>query len=508
MSVRFRIRTPAGQELSFATLEVFENFVRSGDLSPDDLVYDAEDGSWSPARTHPMVLEIEYQEEEAAAASEPEEPEPDSPEPVEAEAEDPSFGLSLAPEQPGSGDDTSERAGESDGSLDEESPDDPSVASAPDGALGLDLAPAVEFSEEEATRAFVQRMEAEREASLDYGARSGVQGVSMDDSSTLGDMLTPAPPPSTGARPARTPAPGPDSTRRTVSETPRPEPRPGTAKTGGKGKTTKTSKAAGTSGGGGFLRFLILVVVLGVVGAGGYFGYQSFQSVEDAEPEPAAPVEPLPVAPEPEPQPTREPIIAQTESAIRERAQERFLTSTQTALRDLPPIPETWATGPYFSVPSDYSDVVEAWGRYLTTIRSVRAGERGRYEDAYDRALDDAAIAQNEREARRTAALEEFGASEAERSAHYDRVEALASAAIRSHEALVESEGLILYEPASGGGSGMGAGVYGRDDEADLLLAQVVELLTVSLDGGGLGPGDGANVRSWVWDGFLDAATR
>jgi len=54
----------------------------------------------------------------------------------------------------------------------------------------------------------------------------------------------------------------------------------------------------------------------------------------------------------------------------------------------------------------------------------------------------------------------------------------------------------------------MGAGVYGRDSEADLLLAQVVELLTASLDGEGLGPGDGANVRSWVWDGFLDAATR
>ena len=505
MSVRFRIRTPAGQELSFATLDVFENFVRSGDLSPDDLVYDAEDGSWSPARTHPMVLEIEYQEEDASAASEPDEPSP-----VETEAQDPSFGLSLAPEQPGPGDDVTERAGESDGSLDEESPADPAAASASEGALELDLAPAVEVSEEEATRAFVQRMEAEREASLDYGERSGVQGFSMDDSSTLGDMLTPSPPPPARARPERTPAPRPDPAKRTASETSRPEPRSGAAKTGTTGKTAKTSTAAGRSGGGGFSRFLMLVVGLGVVGAGGYFGYQSVQSVEDAETERAAPVEPLPVAPEPEPEPTREPVIAQTESAIRERAQERFLTSTQNALRDLPPIPETWATGPYFSVPSDYPDVLDAWERYLTTIRSVQAGETDRYVVAYDRALDDAAIAQNEWATRRAAALEGFGASEAERSAHYDRVEALAAAAIRSHEALVESEGLILFEPGSGsgGGSGMGADVYGRDEEADLLLAQVVELLSVSLDGGGLGPGDGVNVRSWVWDGFLDAATR
>ena len=62
MPVRFRIRASAGQELSFASQEMFEDFVRSGDLSPDDLVYDAEDGSWFPARTHPIVLEIGYEE--------------------------------------------------------------------------------------------------------------------------------------------------------------------------------------------------------------------------------------------------------------------------------------------------------------------------------------------------------------------------------------------------------------------------------------------------------------
>ena len=42
MSARFRIRTSGGQELSFASHAVFAEFVRSGDLSPDDVVYDAE----------------------------------------------------------------------------------------------------------------------------------------------------------------------------------------------------------------------------------------------------------------------------------------------------------------------------------------------------------------------------------------------------------------------------------------------------------------------------------
>jgi len=499
MSVRFRIRTPAGQELSFATLEVFEDFVRSGDLSPDDLVYDASDGSWSPARTHPMVLEIEYQEEEAAAT------EPDEPPLVEAAAEDTSFGLSLAPEEPGAGETGADEAGEPE--IGGEAAEETAGGSEGEGALGLDLAPAMEVSEEEATRAFVERMEKEREASIDFVAPSGVQGVSMDGSSTLGDMLSPAPPPPEPARTQRTPTPRPEPPKRTSTTASRLGARPAGNQIDG----AQTAR----SGGGRFVRFLMLIVGLGVVGTAAYFGYHTWGATGETEadqtvPEQAAPVEALPVAPEPEPEPTRAPVIAQTEAAIRERAQERFLTLTQNALRDLPPIPEVWATGVYFSIPSDHPEVLATWEQYLTTTRAVRAADASRYAEAYDRALDDAAIATGDRDERREAAIAEFGASESARSAHYDRVEALASAAIRSHEALVESEGLILYEPGSGsaGGSGMGAGVYGRDSEADLLLAQVVELLTASLDGEGLGPGDGANVRSWVWDGFLDAATR
>ena len=94
MSVRFRIRTPGGQELSFASVEMFEDFVRSGDLSDDDLVYDAEDGSWAPARTHPIVLNVQYEDEraEAEAGSAEAAPSEVSDEP----GPDNAFGLSLA----------------------------------------------------------------------------------------------------------------------------------------------------------------------------------------------------------------------------------------------------------------------------------------------------------------------------------------------------------------------------------------------------------------------------
>ena len=37
---------------------------------------------------------------------------------------------------------------------------------------------------------------------------------------------------------------------------------------------------------------------------------------------------------------------------------------------------------------------------------------------------------------------------------------------------------------------------------------QVSDLLSATLDADGLGPRTGTNVRAWVWDGFLDAATR
>ncbi|MDE3007143.1 MAG: hypothetical protein OXU39_13715, partial [Gemmatimonadota bacterium] len=201
---------------------------------------------------------------------------------------------------------------------------------------------------------------------------------------------------------------------------------------------------------------------------------------------------------------------AQTEAAIRERAQERYLTSTQNDFRELPPIPETWASGSYFSLPSDYPEVVTAWGSYLTTIRTVRAEDLTRYADAYERALDDAAIAEEDRGARRDVAMSDFSALAETRASHYDRVEALASAALQSHSALVESEGLILFDPGGrvGGERAMGAGVYGRDAQADLLLSQVVDLLTGRLDAEGLGPGEAAAVRAWVWEGVLDVATR
>ena len=212
MSVAFRIRTQAGQELSFASREAFEDFVRSGDLSLDDLVYDAETGSWSSALTHPMVLEIQYAAEQAAeaeaaevaaqeaqadaAADDVAPPDEDEDEDVEED-----LGLSLAPAQeiePKSLDDVEdpsvpeiERA-----VMMPEDPVEVVADTADEDESSLELAPEQEQDAEEAKRAFVAKMESERASSFDFGADAASLGsVTMENRGSMADMITAAPTP-------------------------------------------------------------------------------------------------------------------------------------------------------------------------------------------------------------------------------------------------------------------------------------------------------------------------
>ncbi|MDA0329902.1 MAG: hypothetical protein O2958_12955 [Gemmatimonadetes bacterium] len=191
MTVRFRIRTSAGQELSFATHEMFEDFVRSGDLSMNDLVYDGDSGSWSPARTHPLVLEIEYAKEEAAEAAE---------------------AAAKAAEAP---------------------PEDAPKLSEGD-AFGLELAPASEMMTPEAEKAaFVKRMDAERRSDIDFAApdRTGITGFTMEDAPPAPSVQMPVTRPAVqrpDSRPApRRPDPRPESSRPPAEKRSRaPGPRP------------------------------------------------------------------------------------------------------------------------------------------------------------------------------------------------------------------------------------------------------------------------------------------
>jgi len=103
-------------------------------------------------------------------------------------------------------------------------------------------------------------------------------------------------------------------------------------------------------------------------------------------------------------------------------------------------------------------------------------------------------------------AVAAFQGEVAPRAAHYDRVEALATAALRGHDALVEAEGTILYEPAAAtpvSGDPVIEAV-GRSPEAQALLEDVLDMILRALNEP-TGPGRSTNVGAWVWDGLLNA---
>jgi hypothetical protein len=143
---RFRIRTASGQELSFASIDVFREFVRSGDLTPEDIVYDAETGEWSSARTHPLVLELEIAAEEAAGVATADQQDGTQP-------------------SPGAGD------------LGFEAP----ISAMSMADIGLDLAPAQsQLSPQQEADAFMAKMEAERAADLGPDAEVPLESFTME----------------------------------------------------------------------------------------------------------------------------------------------------------------------------------------------------------------------------------------------------------------------------------------------------------------------------------------
>jgi hypothetical protein len=445
MSARFRIRTPTGQELSFASLDVFREFVRSGDLSPDDVVYDAETREWSSARTHPVVLEIELAAEDAASATSDDDA--DATVRLEAVGDEPAAVEEAAP---------------------------PFAM----GDIGLDLAPAPnQLSPEQEAEAFLAKMEAERAADLSASDDVSIQSFTRERPEPAPIAPAPAAP-----RSVAEPAPRSFHQERSAPAPSRPAP--------------VAEPKAGPSFGYAPVAILVLVVAV----AGVYFGSDLFAPVATEGSDPA----PDPVTA----QPAATPVIPATEDAVRRRAGERFLTSTQALLRQLEPIPQAWLSGRYLASASDYAHVRTIWQTYLVTIRDIRASDDERYRVAYGRALDDAGVQEPARTTRLATGTAQFQAGGAPRNRHYERVERLATVAISGHDALVTAEGRILFEPATGARLSTDPVIeaVGRTPADQDLLDEILDAVLGELRGPG-GPGTARNVREWVYGGLLDAVT-
>lgn len=441
MAVRFRIRTSGGQELSFGSAEMFVEFVRSGELAADDLVYDGETGEWAPARTHPLVLELDAELGRGG-------PGPEGGEPPPAAA-----GGGKAP---------------------------PPLAAADD--IGLELAPEPEApSREEAVAAFKAKMDAERE--LDFDDMTG--GLRLGSSASgllegIGELdAPPAPAPESEPPPKRTPWRGGGDA-----------PRPAGVAGGGLGeRLSRRRRRTPRQGGGGRLMALAVggAAVIALVYMGPELGARIGTWMSDGDPD-AVIARPIP----------------DTEEALRGRAEERFLASTRVMLRNLPAVPRAWLSGAYLAGPSAYPQVRSVWNQYLATIQEVRATEVERYRAAYLRALDDADVQGSTRTLRLASASAAFLEQAPRRDAHYTRVERLATVAIELHDDLTAIEGSISHEPALGPGVSADPVLEaaGVDAESQAVLDALLDQVVDALHAGGFGPDESAAVQAWAWQGF------
>ena len=457
MSARFRIRTPQGQELSFGSEEMFADFVKSGELSAGDLVYDATTGEWSPALTHSLVLGLQ-----------PGSPEPASDGPGEGAAGDASVGR-----DPHASVEDDRSAARQAG--------DPS-------GLGFQLAP--EQTPEEAAAAFVREMEAERESVFERPEE--MRGLKSDESGAglLRDLdRTPPPPPSTGPladRPAGGFAADPPAPRPGGDEAERSRP------SARHGRSVRSRRGPRFSG-----AFVFWMLTLGAIGVGVILGPELVALAMNTD------------AAEPGEPDTGVPILADTEEALRERASARFLSRALNSLSGLPTVPGEWLDGRYLANASGYPGVIDTWTAYLDAVRRLRVDETELYSASYLSALDDARVSGATRTLRLASALSRFERDRPERAAHYDRVTELATAAIGLHELLLDREQSIEYEPAVG--TRISADpilqAASADPETQRLLEAALDRVLDALSARRGGPVEAAGVRAWIFDGLKEVVT-
>lgn len=448
MSARFRIRTPQGQEISFGSEEMFVDFVRAGDLSDDDLVYDASTGEWSPARTHSLVLGVR------SGTGTPTSP-----------AAEPGA------RAPGASSPTGGAAGSGD-----EGPSDADRSVMLPGGGALELAP--EKSPEEAAAAFVERLEEERASEFErIEELRGLTPAARGDRAL--DAIAHTPPPPPPPLPESPPPPPPRSRRSAPSR--------GTLKGAGAG-----SAAAKARGG---RRWSPLVWIVGAVAVALLVGPNLVAWATGGDDDDGADDTVTEIA-----------VVPDTEEGLAERAGVRFLGRVRGVVDGLPTIPRIWLDGRYLANASQYPEVREAWEAHLGTARRLQVDEDELYSQAYLTALDDARVTGPTRTLRLASALSRFQATAPVRRTHYEKVEALAVAALDFHTFLLAREAEISYEPAVGTrisadpvlqAASTNPAVQ-RDMEAAL------DRVLAALAAQGTGPVEAARVRDWTFEGLRD----
>ncbi|MCG6989970.1 MAG: hypothetical protein LJF06_17640 [Gemmatimonadetes bacterium] len=402
MEARFRIRTREGEEFCPETTELFAEFIRSGAIRPEDLVYDSLTGEWVPAAQHPTVRLVQ---DALANGWDSVEGVPLKPGPGEADAaRGPRDGEGAGREASGVHEAHAEPA-------DEDVPDLPG---------SLDLVELPSISPEEEARAFIERMEDERRSN-------------PDDEPALSReirLTSPTAPLKWGAPEAH----------HASSEDPTPRRRflrPATFRVTftQPGRIRHSWTRLGLLG----LAAASSLALLAVFASVARPSYRSGDHM-------SAPAGAETAVPRP---PRR---IADTEEAVRGAAFQAFVSAVDRMRGTLGvgPVPAAWLSGRYLADPTSYPQVPRYWQRYLEYVEQVQADESSLYRGAYLQALDEARVAGPARSLRLATALEDFDATQDVRAASYKGAWELAAAALALHDTLVDLQGRVSYEPAEG----------------------------------------------------------
>lgn len=409
MNARFRIRTGDGRELEPRTVEIFSELVRSGVVRPRDLVFDALTGDWLPAEAHPMVRLLH----------------------------DPLVNGPLSP-----------------------------TLDAP-----LDLVEPEERCPEEEARAFIRRMDAEREADPEkaplarelslMSARPGVEEM--------------APPPAAVG-----------------------EHRP----VGGPGTPARPSHRAGLRTPSRRLRRSRLLVPASA-GAALVVAVLALPALREA-PE-------LPARVAVGPALRADAVLPAAETWVREAALDAFAGKVE-ALRQelgLGDPPADWLEGRYLAGAASYPEVREYWERMAAVLDETRAREAGLYREAYLEVAEGLGMAGPLRSLRLATALEDFSAAKPARDGVYARGLEMAAAALALHDVLVALGSRVTYEPLRGGrvSADPVLEAAGSDPEAQLLLESALDRVLGSLRGvDGASPRDRNRLGSWLAEALAEVS--
>ncbi len=403
MKARFRIRASGGREYTLGTLDAFARRVHSGEIAPDDLVYDVLTREWAPARSHPAYLLSvdplvtgtdrhagEEATDEAAAAA-----------PAATAADDTTAGPDAGREGEGSGTDRQE-------------PDaDPTAIALVDVASP---------SPDEEKRAFIARMEEERLSDPDRSPLENEVSL-VDPRSEMVSEIVPEAKVLAAAQPV--------AGRRRASHWHRPAARI---------PTRLPYPAQSGRRWGSWAAFSALLCV-GLAGT----ATVAWSALRTNEPflRGAATLTGTTRAARP---------VVPAESAIRLGAYEGFLRSVDSIRTDLGvySVPASWLEGRYLSDPGAYPEVREYWERMASLVETVHDQDARLYRDAYLSAAERGGLSGPMLRLRMAGAVGDFAARKATRDSLYMQVWNLATAALNLHSVVLSLSGRVAYEPLRG----------------------------------------------------------